>query len=147
MTRRDLLKSSIAVSAATAISADTVQAATPSAEEAASPRERLLLDFGWRFSLGHAGDPAHDFGYAGKAETFAKSGDLFAPSHMKYDDSAWKKVDLPHDWAVDLPFVNDKELISHGCKPLGRRYPATSIGWYRRVFEIPASDADRKSVV
>ena len=147
MTRRDLLKSSIAVSAATAISADTVQAATPSAEEAASPRERLLLDFGWRFSLGHAGDPAHDFGYAGKAETFAKSGDLFAPSHMKYDDSAWKKVDLPHDWAVDLPFVNDKELISHGCKPLGRRYPATSIGWYRRVFEIPTSDAGRRIAI
>src|SRR2546425_4756326 len=29
-------------------------------------------------------------------------------------------------------------------KPLGRDYPATSIGWYRRVFDVPASDAGRR---
>ena len=48
---------------------------------------------------------------------------------------------MPHDWAVELPFVNDEggegdsKLRSHGYKPLGRRYPETSVGWYRRVFE------------
>jgi beta-galactosidase len=36
---------------------------------------------------------------------------------------------------------NDEEQNSHGFKPLGRRYPETSVGWYRREFEIPASDA------
>ena len=69
------------------------------------------------------------------------------PASIKYDDSAWKKVDLPHDWAVELPFENDKDLYSHGCKPLGRKYPATSIGWYRRVFDIPASDAGRRIAI
>jgi beta-galactosidase len=150
MTRRDLLKSGVAVSANTALSAGVASAApaTPDAGPGSSPRERLLLDSGWRFSLGHAEDPARDFGYGGgKGETFAKSGFLFPPANIKYDDSAWKKVDLPHDWAVDLPFVDDQDLYSHGCKPLGRKYPATSVGWYRRIFDIPAEDAGRRIAI
>jgi beta-galactosidase len=148
MTRRDLLKSSFAVSASTALSSEVASAAS-GAQEASegglAPREKLLLDSGWRFSLGHADDPAHDFGFAGgDGETFSKSGSFFMPGEAKFDDSAWKKVDLPHDWAVDLPFENDKNLVSQGSKPLGRKYPATSIGWYRRVFDIPAADAGRR---
>ena len=27
-------------------------------------RERLLLDFDWRFHFGHANDPAKDFGFS-----------------------------------------------------------------------------------
>jgi len=29
-------------------------------------------------------------------------------------------------------------------KPLGRRYPENSVGWYRRAFDIPASHAGRR---
>ena len=47
-------------------------------------------------------------------------------------------------WAVELPFVRDDEENSHGYKPLGRRYPETSVGWYRREFEVPASDQGRR---
>jgi beta-galactosidase len=36
---------------------------------------------------------------------------------------------------------------SHGFKPLGRRYPETSVGWYRREFDIPASDLGRRITV
>ena len=53
-------------------------------------------------------------------------------------------MDLPHDWAVELPFTNDRELANKGFYPLGRNYPETSIGWYRRVFDIPASDASKR---
>jgi beta-galactosidase len=56
-------------------------------------------------------------------------------------------LNLPHDWAVELPFVNDKQQASHGFKPLGRRYPETSIGWYRRDFDIPAGDLGKRIVV
>jgi len=38
----------------------------------------------------------------------------------------------------------DSQLRSHGYKPLGRRYPETSVGWYRRAFELLASDAGRR---
>ena len=57
------------------------------------------------------------------------------------------KIDLPHDWAVELPFVNNPILVEHGAKPLGREYPETSIGWYRREFVLPASDAGRRICV
>ena len=53
-------------------------------------------------------------------------------------------VDLPHDWAVELGFQNDPALSSKGFYPLGRNYPATSVGWYRRVFKLPAADAGKR---
>ena len=75
---------------------------------------------------------------------FSKSGDLFESLQENYDESKWRLIDLPHDWAVELDFQNDPGLVNHGFKPLDRNYPATSIGWYRRVFEIPASDLGRR---
>src|ERR1017187_10212740 len=123
-----------------------VGAATNATDRPGAPRERLLLDFGWRFALGNANDPDKDFGF-GKLRgtgTFAKAGSAGGPAAPRFDDSAWRQVDLPHDWAVELPFVNDRTLVGHGAKPLGREYPETSIGWYRRVFFLPASDAGRR---
>jgi beta-galactosidase len=108
-------------------------------------RERLLLDFGWRFQFGHANDGAKDFGLGvGRSGAFQKTGGFLSPSNLAYDDSDWKPVDLPHDWAIELPLKNDPALASKGSYPLGRDYPETSVGWYRRVFDVPASDAGRR---
>ena len=152
-TRRDFLKSGVVATAGArglplgivkARGADA-KAATPSAGPDApeSPRERLLLDFGWRFHLGHANDPLRDFGY-GRGEGYMKTGDFFRPSRPNFNDSDWSAIDLPHDWAVELPFQDDKAVIDHGAKGLGRNYPATSIGWYRRVFDIPQGDFGKR---
>ena len=153
-TRRDFLKSGIAASAGAASlapGAEDLLAAPgrPASSGAAqsgsesSPRERLLLDFGWRFHLGHASDPSKDFDF-GRDREFQKTGDFFKPSRADFDDSGWQAIDLPHDWAVELPFQEDPRLAGHGSKPLGEGYPATSIGWYRRVFEIPAGDLGKR---
>ena len=148
MHRRDVLKSGLAAAATSLLAPRflTAELARPYGAQAVAPRERLLLDFGWRFHLGHASEPAHDFGY-GAGEMFSKAGRVFAPSRPNFDVGDWRTVDLPHDWAVELPFENAKELIDYGCKPLGRDYPATSIGWYRRTFDIPASDAGRRIAI
>jgi hypothetical protein len=66
-------------------------------------------------------------------------------SSLGFDDGDWRAVDLPHDWAIELPFVNDPALTSKGFYPLGRHYPEISVGWYRRVLEIPAADAGNAS--
>ena len=50
----------------------------------------------------------------------------------------------PHDWAIGLPLKNDPALASKGSYPLGREYPESSVGWYRRVIDVPASDAGRR---
>jgi beta-galactosidase len=154
VSRRDLLKSSMAVPAATAIGVSAAAAAAPQAQSAQAPavsgaaqagRERALLDFGWRFHFGHANDAAKDFGFgAGRSGGFQKTGGFLSPSNVPYDDGDWKAVDLPHDWAISLPFKNDSALSSKGFYPLGRDYPETSVGWYRRIFDLPASDAGRR---
>ncbi len=121
------------------------------------PRERTSLDFDWRFALGHASDPAKDYGFGVNQRTYAKaSHKIAAPAEADFDASAWKLVTLPHDWAVELPFVPNPAYVpsgkpddedpraAHGYKPLGREFPETSVGWYRKTFALPASDAGKR---
>ncbi len=147
LTRRDLIKGGIAIAGVTPATPQALQRNNSVSGSAVAGRERLLLDFGWRFHLGNADKEAGDFNLGSGGQTFAKSGNLgrtVKPAAANFDDSSWQKVDLPHDWAVELPFHEDKPLIQHGSKPLGRDYPDTSIGWYRRVFDLPASDRGRR---
>jgi beta-galactosidase len=154
ISRRDLLSSVAALSASSlvarsawgrtaALLAAYPETASAGALAALAPREKLLFDFGWKFQFGNADDPSRDLDFGYGQGDFAKTGD-FAFAKAKFDDSKWRTLNLPHDWAVELPFVRDEALNSHGYKPLGRRYPETSVGWYRREFEIPASDAGRR---
>src|SRR5262249_26440627 len=111
----------------------------PSARTTASgPRERVLFDEGWHFAFGHSFDVEKDFAY-GRGQLFAKAGRAPGALSPDFDDSLWRRLDLPHDWAVELPFENgeDKNLRDHGYKPVGRAFPATTIGWYRKSFDIP----------
>ena len=111
-----------------------------------SGAERLRFDDGWMFAFGNASDPALDFGcgteyfnYLTKANSIHNEG----PYCDKFDagrwPNEWRPVTLPHDWVVDLPF-SPEASHSHGYKTVGYRYPATSVGWYRKVFTIPADD-------
>ncbi len=153
LTRRDLLRSGVALSAASlvpsawaranALLAGFSGAASAEALAAVAPREHLLFDFDWKFQFGHGSDPVRDLDFGTGQGDFAKSGD-FKFATAKLDDSKWRSLNLPHDWAVELPFVHDEEQQDHGYKPLGRRYPETSVGWYRRIFEIPESDRGRR---
>jgi beta-galactosidase len=148
ISRRNLLASGAALSASSLLSRPAwARAASLLADEqktaSLAPRELLLFDFGWKFIFGNSVDPAKDLGFGYGQGDFAKTGD-FEFAKAKFDDSKWRTLNLPHDWAVELPFVHDDEQMSHGYKPVGRRYPESSVGWYRREFEIPASDAGRR---
>ena len=160
ITRRDLLSSGVVLSASTlasrsafartaALLGDDAPTVSPAALPAVAPREQLLFDFGWKFTFGNADDPSKDLDFGYGQSDFSKTGD-FKFAKAGFDDSSWRAVNLPHDWAVELPFVHDDSgggdnaMKSHGYKPLGRRFPETSVGWYRREFEIPASDLGRR---
>ncbi len=145
------------------------------------PRERLLLDTGWRFTRGDPADAgmALDYdrrppieagaGTTGEGETpvpdaapatlkpwILPSGNAFirevarrhtrpdgnpggAVSYVQadFDDSDWDVVTLPHDWAINGPFIETGPYGGMG------RLPSWGVGWYRRDLEIPASDAGR----
>ena len=109
-------------------------------------REKIRLDQGWRFAFGNAADPQKDFGcgteyfnYLTKANSIHNEG----PYVMKFDDSDWQEVNVPHDWVTTLPYSSDASH-SHGYKTVGYKYPETSVGWYRKVINIPESDLGKR---
>ena len=119
---------------------------TVGTQAATGIREKTRLSEGWKFSLGHATDRQKDFGcgteyfnYLTKANSIHNEG----PYSVKFDDGAWQDVRVPHDWAATLPFAREASH-SHGYKTVGWRYPATSVGWYRKVLHIPAGDEGRR---
>eukprot|EP00441_Pelagodinium_beii_P016256 CAMPEP_0197657344 /NCGR_PEP_ID=MMETSP1338-20131121/44569_1 /TAXON_ID=43686 ORGANISM="Pelagodinium beii, Strain RCC1491" /NCGR_SAMPLE_ID=MMETSP1338 /ASSEMBLY_ACC=CAM_ASM_000754 /LENGTH=893 /DNA_ID=CAMNT_0043233691 /DNA_START=38 /DNA_END=2719 /DNA_ORIENTATION=+ len=52
-------------------------------------------------------------------------------SSADYDDSAWRTLDLPHDFVVEGQFSQRADVV-HGFLP-GRK------GWYRLHFNVPAA--------
>lgn len=107
-------------------------------------RKRLLMDFGWKFHLGHSWDASRDFKFGtGDTAYKTKAGDAVGAARPDFDDSKWRKIDLPHDWAVELDF-DAKAERHHGYRPLGREWPATSIGWYRKTFQVATSDERKR---
>ncbi len=116
-------------------------------QEQSSPREKLLMDFGWRFALGHAYDTKKDFDNgSGYFSYFAKTGYGDGAAAENFDDRGWRILDVPHDWCVELPF-DSLGSFSHGYKALGRNFPQNSVGWYRKKFTIPESDLGKRIYV
>ena len=101
------------------------------------------FDEDWHFAFGNANDPSQDFNYS-QALIFAKTGAARGTAiDRNFNDTGWRKLDLPHDWAVELPFVESPnfDVQSHGYKPVGGFYPGTSIGWYRKQFNVSLKDS------
>ena len=68
------------------------------------PRSHVNFDAGWKFHLGNAADPAKDFNYR-TVGIFVKSGKAAGTAiAIDFNDSSWRTLSLPHDWAVELPF-------------------------------------------
>lgn len=63
---------------------------------------------------------------------FKKTTDSLA-SEIKYKDADWRKLALPHDWAIEGPFKPEYNLRTGGL-------PIFDKAWYRKYFKIEASD-------
>lgn len=64
-------------------------------------------------------------------------GDGVAYVQPDFDDSSWRQINLPHDWAIEGPFTRS------GGGGMGR-LPTAGVGWYRKKLEIPSGDAGKK---
>lgn len=123
-------------------------------EVAPAPRRRVPLDLGWKFHLGHASDLVRDFNFGLHQRTFAKAGAQTADAaRADFDETSWASLQVPHDWAVALPFApQDGEVAAnladqaaaHGYKAIGRAHPENSIGWYRRRLDAGAAEPGRR---
>ncbi|MFY7839190.1 MAG: beta-galactosidase GalA [Lacibacter sp.] len=108
------------------------------------PREHLLIDDDWRFAFGHLYNAEKDFNTGtGYFSYLSKAAYGDGAAAADFDDRHWRKLHLPHDWAVELPF-DSTATKSHGYKPVGRNFPATSVGWYRKKLFIPKTDEGKR---
>ena len=65
-------------------------------------------------------------------------GDASAASRPDYDDTAWRILNLPHDWAIEGEFSRDNPSgTGGGALPGG-------IGWYRKTFTVDKADEGKR---
>jgi beta-galactosidase len=128
------MKTTRAIALLSVIIASLGLAGAAAAPADTGPRERLLMDFGWRFHLGN------DWGIG---YSLSKAAMGTGPASVEFSDASWRRVNLPHDWAVELPF-DPKADGAHGFKPVGADFPQNSVGWYRRTFDLPREDSGKR---
>jgi len=74
-----------------------------------SQRARQSFNQGWIFQKGELGDE----------------------QHVSLDDSQWRSLDLPHDWAIEGPFDIQYDTRTGGL-------PIYGTAWYRKHFVMDA---------
>ncbi len=60
-----------------------------------------------------------------------------SPEMSAFDDSNWRKLNLPHDWGIEGPFRIELEGFTG-------KLPWRGIGWYRKHFLIPAEEKGKR---
>ncbi|MES1198253.1 MAG: glycoside hydrolase family 2 TIM barrel-domain containing protein, partial [Chitinophagaceae bacterium] len=83
--------------------------------EAQNSRQRLLMDFGWKFS----------------------QTDTSGADKPSFNDSKWRTLNLPHDWSIESAFVQNAATGGGGG------YLPTGVGWYRKHFVLPKSSLSK----
>ena len=118
-----------------------------------SIRERLSFDSNWSFNKGDPADASDELNYTNIKTWVLPTGNKFttnaplakpevnlganvAYTSPGFDDSAWRRLNLPHDWGIEGPF----DVAAPGSTG---KLPWEGIGWYRKHFNVPASDKDR----
>jgi beta-galactosidase len=125
----------------------SLQAFAQSANSSKTSREHINIDTNWSFALGHAYDAQKDFGNGTSYFSYlAKASYGDGAAAAGFDDRAWRKLDLPHDWAVEADFSANASF-SHGFKTVGRNYPEKSVGWYRKKINITKNDLGRRITI
>lgn len=108
-------------------------------------REKINFDDNWYFAFGNPFDKSKDFNTGTNYFTYlskARYGGDGAAA-VNFDHRAWRKLNVPHDWAVEMPF-DAQASHSHGYKAVGPGFPDVSVGWYRKSFKIDSADLEKQ---
>jgi beta-galactosidase len=85
-------------------------------------RSEILFDAGWRFYRG----------------------DTLGAESFKFDDSAWRSLDLPHDWSIeDLPGT-DSPFNADAVSQVSGGFTIGGTGWYRKTFLVPEEQSAKR---
>src|SRR5690242_4858513 len=58
-----------------------------------------------------------------------------------FNDSAWKKLNVPHDWSIEGPF--DEKNPTGG----GGGFLPSGVAWYRKHFTVSEKDKARRFTI
>ncbi|HWS89640.1 MAG TPA: beta-galactosidase GalB [Pyrinomonadaceae bacterium] len=120
-----------------------------------SPRSRVSFNAGWRFQKDDPAGAEGRLSYEKIKESVTATGREFVAGASKavkadeslgadvsytrrdFDDSAWRRLDLPHDWGVEGPFRQEYPGETG-------KLPWWGVGWYRKHFDVPAGDKGKQ---
>jgi beta-galactosidase len=131
--------------------------ATSWAAQAAPSRERVSFNMDWRFIQGEPNDDAGKLSYNNIKDWVMATGGEFtkdpnsvnkkrpegnlgadvAYTQPGFDDKAWRPLSVPHDWGIEGPF---KQEYDGGTG----RLPWFGVAWYRKHFNVLATDQGRQ---
>ena len=102
---------------------------------------RTGFDDGWHFKYFGAGNPAEQAdavryapaqrGYDESAAPAAHAPEGVDTSHTPLWSAGFRSVQLPHDWAIESPFIASEPNETG-------KLPWNGFAWYRKSFEVPA---------
>lgn len=120
------------------------------------PGERLDFTRGWTFQKGDPPGTGDQLDYfatppvrqavlasttpGGLSPGQAGLGGAVAWTRADFDDTAWRHLDLPHDWAIEGPF--DIRRPGETAK-----LPYAGVGWYRKRFTAPPGGGGRRTAL
>ena len=90
----------------------------------------LSIDKGWKFR-----EMASPFGANA-------GGHPMGAEAVDYDDSGWREVNLPHDWAIESPMSPDPYVHGANRNAGQNAFLHGGIGWYRRHVFIHPEDQE-----
>src|SRR5215203_2009179 len=68
-------------------------------------------------------------------------GDAQGAERPEFDDTSWRRLDVPHDWSIEGPFDEKNPTGKDGG------YLPAGVGWYRKRFDVPAAHSGRRVFV
>jgi beta-galactosidase len=133
-----------------------VSSPADAAEALLPPRERVSFNAGWRFQKGDPVGFEEQLSYARLKEHLTRyasnamgefttsigpetnsPGSEIPFVQTSFDDNGWRNVTLPHDWGIEGPFRQEYPGDTG-------KLPWWGVGWYRKAFEVSASDVGRR---
>ena len=121
---------------------------------AAPARERISFNSDWRFVKGDPANTGDQLSYS-NIKTWVNAtgpefttnspvqrpqgnlGDNVAYTQPAFNDSSWRQLSLPHDWGIEGPFKIEYPGETG-------KLPWWGVAWYRKHFNVPASDQGRR---
>ena len=69
---------------------------------------------------------------------FFLKADASGAEQNQFDDSMWRKLDVPHDWSIEGSFAETNPAGGAGA------FLPSGIGWYRKHFTLPGDSPGRR---